>query len=230
MRTTLVLLALAGCDAAAAPPDITTLAEKTREARDRMHIRFDATRRMQLAISIGSLERAHDEAKIVAELDEPDALPQWRPYVDKIRAGARQVVAAKDTVVAARASAQLGRECAQCHVALAAKIAFPKEPTPTTDPKLAVQMASHQWAAARMWEGLIGPSDERWALGAKTLAQAPLTIVARGNSDDGTVDDVARVRLFANRALKPKSASERAELYGDMLATCAHCHFVIRDR
>jgi hypothetical protein len=235
MRTMLVVLVLAGCQAAADPAPSTapsTLPDKIRAVRDRMHVRFDATRRMQLAIGLGDLTRAHDEAKIVADLDEPDALPEWRAYVDKIREASRQVIATKDTIAAARTSAQLGRQCAQCHVALSSKIVFPKEQAPANDPRLAVQMASHQWAAARMWEGLVAPNDDRWLLGAKTLAQAPLAIVAEADPPNGIGigNDIGRVRLLANRALKPMSQSDRAELYGDLLATCAHCHFTIRDR
>lgn len=229
----LAILALAGCQAAADPaPSPSTLPDKVRAVRDRMHMRFDATRRMQQAIGLGDLARAHAEAKIVVDLDEPDALPLWRPYVDKIREASRQVIEAKDTVAAAKTSGQLGRQCALCHTALSAKIVFPKESTPASDPRLALQMASHQWAAARMWEGLIAPNDDRWQLGAKTLSNAKLAIVAEGDPPNnlGVGNDIARVRLFATRALKPMSQSDRAELYGDMLATCAHCHFTIRDR
>ena len=230
MRTALiVLLLLAGCQAAADPAP--NLGEQVLAAHDRMHQRFDATRRMQLAIGLSDLDRARAEAKIIEDLDEPDFLPAWRPYVDKIRAAAHEVRQAPDIIAAAKTSAQLGRQCAQCHQAANARLVFSKEAAPPADPKLASQMFTHQWAAARMWEGLIAPNDDRWLLGARSLANARVDVVAEGGPGSlGVADDMARVRLLATRALGPKSQYERAELYGNLLASCAHCHFAIRDR
>lgn len=221
----LLVLALAGCEVLAGPPD---LADQVRDARDRMHKRFDATTRMQRAIALGQLERAREEARLVDALDEPGILPEWKPYIDRIRGAARDVAAAPDTVQAARSTARLGRQCASCHEAMKARIVFPKPPAPLPGVKLQTQMASHEWAAARMWEGLIAPDDARWLDGARRLAEARIDVTAEAGSL-GIADDAARVRLFARRAQTPRSQSERADLYGDMLATCAHCHFVIRD-
>jgi hypothetical protein len=221
----LLVVALASCEVLAGPPD---LADQVRDARDRMHKRFAATTRMEHAIALGQLDRAREEARLVNALDEPDMLPEWKPYVDRIRATAREVVAAPDTVQAARSTARLGRQCAACHEASRAKIVFPKPPATLPGAKLGTQMVSHDWAAARMWEGLIGPDDARWLEGARRLSEARIDIAAEAGSL-GIADDAARVRLLARRALVPRSQSERAELYGDLLATCAHCHFVIRD-
>jgi cytochrome c553 len=226
MRALTLLLVVIGSQAIADP---SRLVEQVRAARERMHQRWDATRRMQQAIGLGDLERAHAEAKLVADLDEPEILAEWRTYIDNIQAAARQVQGTKDLVAAAKTSAQLGRECAQCHQAMKAKIVFPKELPPPSDPKLAKQMFSHAWAAARMWEGLIGPNDERWQQGARLLSNLHVDIVAESDAL-GIANEVARVRLFATRALKIKPQHERAELYGDMLGACARCHAAIRDR
>ncbi len=98
--------------------------------------------------------------------------------------------------------------------------------------KLAVQMPGHQWAAAQMWRGLIGPSDERWIAGARALATVRLTSVAQSvtPASELDVDDLARIRLYANRALTAKPQEARAELFGTLLTTCTHCHAVLRDR
>jgi cytochrome c553 len=217
----LLLVFLAGCNVLAAPSD---LVDKVRDARVRMHKRFEASERMQQALAVGRLEQARSEARLIDQLKEPDALPEWREHIDRIREAARKVATAEDTVSAARSSAALGRQCARCHEAGATRVAFAKLP----DSKHATQMASHGWAAARMWEGLIGPDDGRWLLGARQLAEAKITITAESGSL-GIADDVSRVRLLAKRAIKPQSQDERSLLYGDLLATCAHCHFVIRD-
>jgi hypothetical protein len=140
---------------------------------------------------------------------------------------ARAVVASEDLVEAAGATALLASRCASCHAAISAKVVFPKEAAPKDDPRLPTQMASHRWAVARMREGVVGPSNERWLEGARTLAKAPLTLTAE--SDElGIADDVARVRLLARRALTTKPG-ERGALYGELLGTCARCHHTIRD-
>jgi hypothetical protein len=229
-----VSCSLVGCQLEATEPASQpgSLAASIQAAQARMHARFVAARHIQEAIARSDLDRARVEAHDLAKLDEPELLSEWRPYLDNIRDAAHQIELSADVVAAAKLSATLGRRCAQCHEAIAAKITFPKELRPSDDPKLAPQMSSHQWAAARMWEGLIGPSDDRWLAGARTLSTAQLTIVAQSvtPTSELDVDDVARVRLYATRAVATKAQDARAETFGTLLATCAHCHAVLRDR
>lgn len=208
------------------------LARATAAAHRRMHTRFEAARRIELAIALSDLERARAEAHDLAALEEPDVVLTWRPYFDAIRDAAHQVESTADVFDAARLAATLGRTCADCHEAIAARVVFPADPRPPGGSRLATQMLGHQWAAAQMWKGLIGPSEDHWVSGARALTTVPLTIVAQSvtPSSELDVDDVARVRLYANRALTTAPQDARAELYGTLLATCAHCHAVLRDR
>jgi cytochrome c553 len=226
----------AGCGAPAReappPPPPSGLAAEIEAAQHRMHLRFTAAVRIEQAIAHSDLPRAHAEAHELTELEEPAALATWQPYFAAIRDAARQVDAAGDVIAASRVTAQLGRQCARCHEAIAARVAFPVEPPPAGDAKLVIQMLGHQWAAAQMWQGLLGPSDGRWQAGARALTTAPLNTVAQAvtPTSDVDVDDVARIRMYARRALTTGAQDERAELFGTMLATCAHCHAVLRDR
>jgi hypothetical protein len=221
-------LGLAGCDAVADPDR--DIVDKVAEIREHMHVRFAATNGIRVALTYGDLSRAQTEARIVAKLDEHEILPQWRPYVDNVRLAAFQITKSSDAVTAAKQLALLGWRCAQCHDAVpGAKLVFSKVLRQPTDRKLAATMASHQWAVARMWEGLIGPSTERWEQGSATLASAPLTITAE-SGELGIGDAVARIRLLATRAHDAKTTFDRADLYGQLLATCASCHRTIRDR
>lgn len=230
MKAAVALVALAAaCGQLDADPSTHSLAEATRAAQARMHERFAATTAIVQATVHGDLDRVHVEAHAIADLAEPDVLATWRPYFTDVRAAAGQLELAKDPAAASRMIAALGARCAACHEAAAAHPTFAREPAPGGGTKLAPQMMSHQWAATQMWDGLIGPSEERWLTGARALAKAPLAIVAE-SSALGIADDVARLRVLATRAQKPQSAGERALLYGDLLATCTHCHFVIRDR
>ncbi len=199
----------------------------------RMHERFAATNRMHYAIALSDLDRAHREAQIVADLDEPDVLPAWQPYITDIREAARVVIATADPIAAARTMAGLGRACARCHQASNAKLDLAGTPMPPADPKLRASMASHQWAAGRMWQGLISPSTKHWNEGASVIEAAPLSIAAEIDQPPhglGIADDVARIRMLARRAQTVTDLDSRTELYGQLLGACVRCHATIRDR
>lgn len=208
------------------------LARAAAAAQHRMHARFAAASRIQEAIAFSDLERARVEARRIATMDESEVSLTWQPYFESVRDAAHQVELSSSHLDAARLAATLGQRCANCHIAIAARVTFPVESRPADGPKLAVQMPGHQWAAAQMWHGLIGPSDERWIAGARALASVRLTSVAHSvtPTSELDLDDLARIRLYANRALTAKSEDARAELFGTLLTTCAHCHTVLRDR
>ncbi|CAN5899043.1 hypothetical protein BH11MYX2_BH11MYX2_11100 [soil metagenome] len=236
MRPLLLLLPLLGCqaepfDSIHTRPD-DNFAASVQAVQSRMHLRFAAAQQTEQAIAASDLERARTNAHVISELDEPEALAVWQPYIVDIRNAARQVESAGDVIAAAHTMGTLGMKCAQCHVAIKARVKFPEQPRPSDDPKLAPQMLGHQWAAVQMWEGLIGPSNERWNAGAQALTAVPLNIVAQATTPAfaGDVDDVARIRLYARRAVKATSDDARAAVFGDLLATCAHCHAILRDR
>jgi len=206
-----------------------------------MHLRFESAQRIEDAVARSDLARARVEARVLTELTEPDAPPRWQLYVERVRAAGHQIEQAGDVVAAALATAALGRECARCHEEIGAKVAFPVQPRPDDDARLAPRMLGHQWAAAQMWNGLIGPAGDRWLDGARALTQVALTIVAQeprpgdladtiGGTSRSSGDDVARVRRYAKRAVTTSDQDARAEIFGQLLATCAHCHVVIRDR
>lgn len=227
-RALIALAFVVGCGLDADPTSA-PFAQKLQAAQQRMHERYGAVKRIEQAIVKSDLEQIRAEAQTIAALDEPEALPEWRAYFDEVRLAAQQVELADDVGSAARLTAQLGRRCARCHEAIHANPKFRSDPKPDETSRLGGTMAGHQWAAARLWDGLIGPSEELWRAGAVSMSQARLTIVAEDRSL-GIADDVAKVRLLAKRALRPQSQDERAGLLGDVLATCAHCHMLIRDR
>jgi hypothetical protein len=218
-----LLFALAACSDLDAQPNY---ADAVAAAQHRMHERFDSLARAQQALMQGDVDRVHAEATALAALHEPDVLAQWQPHFAAIRERAEILGQAPDPMAAAHAIAEVARRCASCHQATHATLTWADELAPLRRLRLTSVMAGHQYAAARMWEGLIGPSDARWLDGANRLAGAPIAITAE-SSALGIADDVAKVHLLARRAADVK---DRAQLYGDLLATCAHCHAVIRDR
>ena len=208
------------------------LARSTQVEQRRMHERFDAATRIEHAIAFSDLERARSEAGYIMGLDVSNVSPTWRPYFDSLHDAAQQVASSRNLGEAARLTAALGQRCASCHVAIGARVELPAEKRPAGGKKLAAEMQGHQWAAAQMWWGLLGPSGDHWTAGARALTTVPLTIVAQSvtPSSELDVDDVARVRLYANRAITMSDPDARADLFGTLLTTCAHCHAVLRDR
>ncbi|MCX5748484.1 MAG: hypothetical protein NT062_39035, partial [Proteobacteria bacterium] len=135
-----------------------------------------------------------------------------------------------DLPTAASLAARLGRACSKCHEAHDGIVTFVWEPAPEDAPALAAQMKRHQWAAARLWDGLVGPSDTMWSEGAHVLATTRLDAAqAVGRTHNADVAALAqKVRAIATRATTVDDHDARAQLYGELLSTCAACHQLVR--
>lgn len=79
-----------------------------------------------------------------------------------------------------------------------------------------------------MWEALVTHDDARWKAGAAIFASdRPLRkrdYVVYGDAVDGSAWLDTRVRDLGTRATTTAAWPERADLYGELLATCAGCH------
>lgn len=199
--------------------------------KDHMKEHFAAITEIQRAVVRSNLPAAQAAARYLAEHVEHQAVAEWQPHVAALRAAASRVVAAADVPTAAVEAAVLGRACASCHQAHSAIVTFAWEPEPEGDATLAAQMKKHQWAAARLWEGLIGPSDEMWNQGAAALTATRLDQIAAQTKAGATdvAPFAATVRTLARRAGTTTDEDARAILYGDLLKACASCHRVARD-
>lgn len=196
---------------------------------DHMQLHFEAASELQRAIARGHLDDAKEDARWLINHDD-QLLDAWKPFVEQMRSAAREVVTAPDLPGAAVRAAQLGRTCSRCHEAQTAVVTFAWEPPPDDGPALATQMKRHQWAAARLWEGLVGPSDAMWNQGATTLSTLRLDEIAaaRGAARGDVPALAARVRELAGRATTLVDQDDRALLYGELLSTCAGCHALVR--
>lgn len=199
--------------------------------RAHMDDHFAAAARIERAVVRSDLDQARVEATYLAEHTEHAAVADWAPYVEAMRAGALHVKEAPDLTMAAGAAAVLGMHCSRCHTDHSAIVAFPWEAPPPADGTSATRMRRHQWAAARMWEGLIAPSQTLWTEGASMLAGADLDSLVgdRLIRDHDARDLLARVRALAARAPAADSSEARTVLYGELLTTCAACHQLARD-
>lgn len=225
--TPLIVLLLAGCQITSAYGE-PSLIDKVVAMQRRMHARYTGAQRAGLAIVYSDLDRVHREAGEIAAFEEPDVLPEWRPYFDAVRVQADDLAKAPSIAAATRSLAQLGRRCASCHLASVAKIRLPAERLPVFANRLLPTMATHQWAAERLWEGITLPSATRWMLGVDALSRAQLAITAEDESL-GVADQAARIHLHARRAARAETIDDRVVIYGDLLSTCVRCHALIRD-
>lgn len=178
------------------------------------------------AVIAGELADVHRPARALAEqaLAVPDA---WKPYVEAMQADARAVLAARDIPTAAQATAGLARRCGACHQANGARPDLSFSPAPAQAPGVASAMLRHQWAADRLYQGLIGPSSAAWEAGASVMADAPLH--ARELAGDVELPEALhglakRVHDLGVAADTAATADAQAKIYGDLLGTCAACH------
>jgi cytochrome c553 len=225
-RAIVAMVAIAGCDV---DVNHSTLPAELRAVSERMHLRFAAVERIERGIVTSRLGEVHHAASTIATLDDPEALPAWQPYLAGVKRAATDLTAADDVAEAAHHEAELGRQCARCHIATGTQLAFRDRPHPDAGVHIQHTMAGHQWGVARMWEGLIGPNEERWLSGARVLQRAPLMYIANGESL-AISDDVLIVRMISSRAVLVRSSQERAALFGRLLGTCARCHATVRER
>lgn len=222
-----------GAGRAAAPDDASAIVHPADAATLKQHMRehFATVSDLQRAIARGHLDAAKEDARWIAEHEEAPQLAEWTPFVDEMKKAARDVAAAQDLPSAAAVASRLGRACSRCHEKTRAVVAFAWEEPPADATSLQAQMKRHQWAAARLWQGLVGPSDDMWREGAQVLASTQLdTFAATGSSAPrGDVSALAtRVRELATSASKIQDKDERATIYGELLSTCAGCHSLVR--
>lgn len=174
------------------------------------------------AVIRGDLEAVVEPATWLARHRPADSLPTgWESYVADMTLAAQRALQATTLEDAAKATAAMGLACGNCHQASAQGPRFTLGAEITTERGVAAHMQRHQWAADRMWEGLVGPSDTSWVWGAATLREAAL----RPQGQPERIEELAKlVHELGAQAEGIDEPAARASLYGDLLRTCAECH------
>jgi hypothetical protein len=184
------------------------------------------------ALVAGNLAGAKRAAQALAEHDYAGTLPEdWKHWVKQMQQRADEVVLAADVDAAAQAVAGLGLACGDCHSHLQ------RGPKPADEAALAwkdppeelqERMHRHETGVDQLWLGLVRPSEAAWRNGTVTLTRAPLAPVLREGEEASPEFAVKleKVRELGKRARTATSYSERASVYGELLAGCANCHFV----
>ena len=191
-----------------------------------MQAHFEDLRAMERLILGGDLDRVRERARELAF--ERDGEPStWAPYLARMREAAAALAQAESLLDACRAETRLARECATCHEASGAMPTFVVPAPPVDQPTLTARMARHQWAADRLWEGVVGLSDAAWRDGLGVLAAAPLSTSALSASPERekAVARYARdLQRLARRSVPARTPASRAAAYGELLVVCSGCH------
>ncbi len=199
-----------------------------------MQRHFEEVRALQAAVVDGDLAAARERAEWFVESQSVEAYPHaWRPHVARMLEAARAAAEASTLDEIAAASAELAGTCGSCHRALGARPVFPHLVDPEIDDPDAGEdtpgkaMVRHQWSAERLWEGVVGPSSERWRRGAEGFVGMPGCV----ETDDPEIRfgvhsraSCQRVHALGRRALRATEHEERTRLLGELSSTCAACH------
>jgi mono/diheme cytochrome c family protein len=206
------------------PANATGTMTPTVEAHMKEH--FDSAREILTAIVAGDLKQVNEKATWLSEHELGDDLKQeWRSHADAMKNAAKTLRDASTVEAAADGMGQLGQACAECHQALGRpKLSFGEPPQEGSGAQ--PHMLRHQWAADRLWEGLMAPADEAWLAGSEAMADAPLEkeqLAPDQSIPEAATELAKKIHNQANRA-RTEPIDQRARAYGEMLGTCANCH------
>ena len=174
----------------------------------------------QSAVIQGDLPGARAAGAALADLSPEQVHARLDPGLPKLVNASREVASAADLQAAATAVGTLGAVCADCHAATGHG---PRaDGQTTTGWGEEAHMPRHQWAADRMWLGLIAPSAEAWDGGARDLGAHRIPLAQDAGPREVAAE--AEIRRLAAAAPDAITTEARAAAYGELLATCAGCH------
>jgi cytochrome c553 len=181
---------------------------------------------MRDAIIRADLEGVRAPATWLSQHTQEDLPASARPNIEEMQRLAAEVVTAPDLAQAARSVARLSASCGACHTAVNATPTLMAALPRGEDETLAGHMRKHYRAADLLYRGLVVPSTRSWNLGADALTGDPVELeLQRAAAADAEIEILAkRLHTLAQDARKAEDATSRADVYGQMLATCADCH------
>ncbi|MDH4350943.1 MAG: hypothetical protein OEW56_07330 [Gemmatimonadota bacterium] len=198
----------------------------------RMIGHYENAGRLYAEAAAGRLDGVRTEARELLARESGEGLPpKTASQVEELRAFATLASRAPDLGSAASAVARVGAACGSCHKSMKRGPAY-EVPTgpPAGETPVETRMIRHRWASERLWDGLVGPSDESWHAGVGVLRDVPLFTDAL-TQDVEQYDAVTKLAWTVHdagaRANSATTQAARADLYGELLGTCAACHSLL---
>lgn len=194
-----------------------------------MYAHFSQVGEIRDAVVAGNVDATRRPARWLAthQVGDEFPMPGAAAGLEQMRAEGRAILDQNGLAGVARSVGRLGASCGGCHTAVQAGPHFkvpeiPKMPAAGAAPD--THMNRHVWASEQLWEGLIGPSEGSWIVGAAALEGPALDFGPEGSSPRQAVALEARVAKLAKSARDAHTLAERATVYGQLLETCAECH------
>lgn len=227
MRWTAALLVLTACGSSESPPAPAPTPDPA-PIRAHMHVHRDQGIAARDAVMMGDLDSVTKPLAWIASHDEPEGLPDQPEAIAAMRSAAAMGEETTDASTAGRAVAQLALACGACHQAVEGGPTFEPPELPSMEHEAPAHMARHQWAADRMWDALVVPSDAAW--------EQAVAVLAEGTTEDeefseGTTIPAEAVKLreevHRQAQREVPTAPLRADVYARLLAACAQCHWAM---
>lgn len=163
----------------------------------------------------------------IAEIPEralpPGAPETWRAHERRLHEAARRTGEVSTLESAGPAMAALVEACGACHAAVGLGQIYRQPELPEGEHPVETAMLGHQWATERLWEGITGPWDDAWGRGADALAESRV-FSTEGEPVSSSLQAREEQMREMGRLAKTSGLSNRAEIYGRLLATCGSCH------
>jgi cytochrome c553 len=196
-----------------------------------MHQNLSRTVDIQTGVVQGDLSRVRSAAAWIVEREDRIPFPpEGRSYKEEILRYAGSISQAQDLRTAASQIGQLAAACGGCHEATGGGPNFVVGNSSPGGDSQEAMMIRHLWAVDRMWEGLVGPSEEAWIAGAEAMSETePALAQALRESavTRGSEDLLREINVLATEALNAHELGMRAEVYGRLLNTCNRCHSAV---
>lgn len=192
-----------------------------------MHERFSTLSAARDAVIRGDLEKAKAEARWLNDLGADTHVPKtWRPYLANLNESAQLLAGAKDLNAAARGVANSALACAECHAAAGGGPSTARQDQiPAQVWSAGQNMPLHKWAVDWMWVGLLASDSDAWNRGAKELVDQPLVPKFENAPPENGLRELEQlVYVLAGRAATTTDPTDRAEVMGNLIATCSQCH------
>ncbi len=218
----LLLLTAAACGRPASGEPVRL--ERREVTRYHMARHFGDLQDITHMLLAGKLEDARTRAFLLTRPPKDDGLALLAAESQAVEDAASDLVAAPSLAEACRLTAKVAQACAGCHVHVPTRLIRPAPPPeePSPEPTLAVRMRRHQWAADRLWEGVVMGDERRWRQGLEVLAMRPVPMP----KGDGLARRLQAQAVDSLGRLEQQSDTyaTRAQAYGEILVTCSACH------
>ena len=189
---------------------------------------------MRTALVRGDVRGVNEAATKLRERLPLDALPPDARYDElPLRDAVARAVSSPDLHAAASAAADVAAACGGCHEKRGVR--FPQPVAARPDPSLKgvhAAMARHHWAANRMWDGLLLPSQAAFVEAAEVMGPgdlAPAGSTVGSALPSLTVELEVRVHDLVALAARTEDPAARARATAGLLETCGVCHGAMGD-